>query len=119
MEKAEFKIRLSSLGEKYSKRIEDLESRGFKKMVDWEIIRKLMVYLFNKGLNIGVSVIEYSDFYSCVFLESYIGDPKDVKNAETISVAVITPEDTEGAAYGKADRILIKEYNNYLNKKEN
>ena len=116
MDKQEFKKRLTKLGERYQEKIDRLKDQGFKKFVDWEILRKMRVYLFGKDIDVESSVVEYNNFYTCIILESRVAVEESF---ETISVIVITPEDTEGSAYGKVDRILIPEYNNYLKEKEN
>jgi hypothetical protein len=116
MDKQEFKERLAKSEAKYKAMVEVLKKKGFKKYVDWEIIRKIRVYLYNKGHNIDSTIVEYNNYYSCVIIEDYLRTPEG-KRGETISVMVITPEDTEGSAYGKADRIIITEHKKFLEEK--
>ena len=66
MDKQEFKERMANLEVRYQEKINELKEKGFKKVVEWEIIRKLRVYLFGKGLDIDTSVGEYGGFYSFV-----------------------------------------------------
>ena len=117
MDKKEFKEKLETNGIRYAEKVAELEARGCKKYVDWEIIRKLRVYLFNKGLHADFTIIEYRGNYTCILLDNH--EPKvGTERGRTISVAVITPEDTEGSAYGKVDRIMIAEHKKYLEKGE-
>jgi hypothetical protein len=116
MDKQEFKENLIKSEKVYKSKLESLKEKGYKKYVDWEIIRKLKVYLYNKGCTVDSTLVEYNRFYSCVILEDYI-KTSEGKRGDSISVIVITPEDTEGTAYGKADRILIVEHKKYLEEK--
>lgn len=111
MDKEEFKERLKDLEERYLLKLQELKDKGFKKVVEWEIIRKLRVYLFNKGLNIDAHTIEYADFYFAMAIQNFVIEDGERK---ILSVIIITPEDTEGSAYGKADRVILTEYKKYL-----
>ena len=116
MDKKEFKEKLEMNAIRYAEKLVVLEARGCKKYVEWEIIRKLRVYLFNKGLNVDFTIVEYRDNYTCILLDNH--EPKvGSERGRTISVAVITPEDSEGSAYGKVDRIMLVEHKKYLEEK--
>lgn len=99
----------------YQKTLDKLKSKGFQKYVEWEILRKLKVYLHNKGLKIRSSILEYENYYSCILLDNYVEEDNETK---ILSVVIITPEDTEGSAYGKVDRLILPKYKQYLEGKE-
>ena len=103
----EFKKQTKIAEEKYNNL---LKENAFKKFVPWETLRKLKVYLHNKGLRIDSSVLCYEDRYSAVLLENFV---EEATGKVYLGIAIITPEDTEGSAYGKVDRQIIAIYNQY------
>ena len=111
MTNEEFKRNTKQAEERYNAYLKETNPARF---VPWETLRKLRVYLHNKGLRISSSVLSYEGRYSAVLLENFV---EEENNKVYLGIAMITPEDTEGSAYGKVDRLILAPYNKYKEEK--
>lgn len=86
--------------EKYNKECEEYKSKGIA-YVPWNIYKTVRLYLFNKGIDCkSVMMIAEENHYRIIVVNGY-------KNEKYIGTVVLLPEDTEGKAYGKADKCIL------------
>ena len=85
--------------EKYNESIKDLVAKGIA-YVPWNIYKTARLYLHNKGVTCKSTLIMAEEHYQIVIINGYIKE-------KYIGTMVLLPEDTEGKAYGKADKCIL------------
>ena len=85
--------------EAYKEATKDYDAKGVA-YVPWSIFKTARLYLHNKGILCKCSLVLVEEHYQIAVINGYIGQ-------KYIGTAILLPEDTEGKAYGKADKCIL------------
>lgn len=85
--------------ERYLEQHKDCEEKGVL-YVPWNVFKTARLYLHNKGVDCKSAEFIAEDHYHIIVINGYMDN-------NYLGTMILLPDDTEGKAYGKADREII------------